>query len=133
MLYRLLADLIMIAHLVWVLFVLVVFVLTIRAFWRPSFWDRWVIRSVHAAGLLLTALVAILDEICPLTVWEFALRRRHDPSGDYPGSFVIGYLQKLLYPDVDPLVYLLPMYVIAGSSVLMYLIRPPASVWRWKK
>ena len=91
MFYRLLADLIMVAHLAWVGFVLVVFVMLIRAFWRPSLWDRWVSRTVHVVGLMLTALVAILNEICPLTEWEFALRRKYNPAGDYPGSVLFAW------------------------------------------
>src|SRR3989304_5567612 len=104
MLYRILADMIMLIHFAWILFMLWGFVLTIRAFWRPKIFERWLFRSIHLLGILLVLALEILNKYCPLTIWENALRRHYDPTTDYPGSFIMGHVEKLIYPDVSPLV-----------------------------
>jgi hypothetical protein len=131
MFYRILADVILVIHLAWILFVLYGFVLTVRAFRRPAFWERWLFRSIHLGGILLVATLELLGEYCPLTVWEFALRRKYNPAGDYPGSFVVGWIEKLVYPDVSSLVFLLPTYAIALFTLVMFLVKPPSRLWRW--
>jgi len=127
---RLLADFILIVHLVWIIFMLYGFALTVRAFWRPAFWDRWVFRTVHLGGILFVACLELLGRYCPLTVWEYGLRRSSDPGGVYPGSFVIGWIEKLIYPDVNPLIYLIPTYGIALFTLVMFVVKRPARIRR---
>ncbi len=127
---RILADLILVAHLAWILFMLYGFALTVRGFRRPAFWDRWLFRSIHLLGMLFVASLEILGKYCPLTVWEYALRRRYNPEGDYPGQFILGYIQRLVYPDIDPLLYLIPTYAIALFTLVMFVVRRPAKFRR---
>jgi hypothetical protein len=131
--YRILADVIFVVHLGWIIFMIYGFILTVRGFWRPTFWDRWVFRSIHLLGILFVAGIEILGQYCPLTVWEYALRRHYNPGGQYPHSFIIGYLEKLVYPDVSPLVFLLPTYTIALFTLVMFVVKPPSKFWSWKK
>lgn len=128
--YHIIADIILVVHLGWIIFMLYGFVLTVRAFWRPAFWDRWLFRSIHLGGIVFVAGLEILGKYCPLTLWENALRHRYNPANDYPGNFILGYIDKLIYPDVSPLVYLLPTYGIAIFTLVMFLVKRPAKFRR---
>ena len=123
---RLLADFILIAHLIWIVFMLYGFALTVRAFWRPAFWDRWLFRSIHLGGILFVAALELLGRYCPLTVWEYHLRW----GTDEPGYFVLDWIERMVYPDVSPLVYLLPTYAIALFTLIMFAVRPPSKFRR---
>ena len=130
MLHRILADTILIIHLAWIVFMLLGFVLTVRGFFRPAFFDHWLFRTIHLAGILFVALWEILGKYCPLTLWESGLRRHYNPDVDYPGSFIVGHIEKLIYPDVSPLVVIIPTIAIALFTLVMFVIRPPAKFRR---
>ncbi len=133
MLYRALADILMAAHFAWILFMLLGFALTLRALWRPKFFERWLFRSIHLIGILFVAALELLDKYCPLTIWENALRRHNDPDTDYPGSFIIGHIEKLIYPDVSPLVVVIPTIFIAVFTLTVFILRPPSKFRRKQK
>ena len=89
MIYRLLADLVFLAHLAFVLFV----VLGGIAVWRmPRL--AW----LHLPAVAWGALIEFAGWICPLTPWEQSLRRLAGDRG-YSGGFVEHYLTPLLYPE----------------------------------
>lgn len=89
MIYKLLADLISLAHLAFVLFV----VLGGIAVWRaPKL--AW----LHLPAVAWGALVELMGWICPLTPWEQSLRRLAGDGG-YSGGFVEHYLLPFLYPE----------------------------------
>ncbi len=130
MFYRVLADIFMVIHFAWIVFMLLGLVLTIRAFFRPAFFDRWMFRTLHLAGIMFVATLEALRMYCPLTLWENALRRHYDPSHEYPGSFIIGYLERLIYPDVSPVVLMIPTVMIALFVLAVFIIKPPAKFRR---
>ncbi len=123
---RLLADIILVVHLGWILFMLYGFALTVIALWRPTFWDRWLFRSIHLGGILFVATLELLGKYCPLTIWEYGLRR----GGADQGHFVLDWIERLVYPDVSPLVYLIPTYAIALFTLVMFVWRPPSKFRR---
>jgi len=125
MFYRILADALVVIHFVWIVFMLAGFALTVRAFWKPAFFDRWVFRTIHLAGILFVAALEILGKYCPLTVWENTLRHSYDPLQAYPGSFIVQYIAKLVYPEIDPLVLVIPTVFIAGFTLIAFVLRPP--------
>ena len=128
MLYRILGDILMVLHFAWIVFMLWGFVLTVRGFWRQAFWDRWVFRTIHVLGILFVAAMPLLDRLCPLTEWEYKLRVMYNPNAEYPGSFIVDWLERLIYPDVPIEVVLVPTFSIAGFILLMYIVRPPAKI-----
>jgi len=130
MAHNILADFILVIHLVWIVFMFYGFALTVRAFWRPAFWDRWIFRTIHLAGILFVASLELLHKYCPLTIWENALRQHGNPGTEYPSSFILGYIERLVYPNVSPLVYLLPTYGIALFTLVMFAVRLPAKLRR---
>lgn len=133
MVYRILADLLVVIHFGWIVFMLAGFALTIRGFWKPLFFDRWLFRTIHLAGILFVTALEILGKFCPLTIWENTLRRSYDPSHTYPGSFIIQYLVELVYPDIDPLILTIPTVGLAGFTLIVFVLRPPEKLrqaWR---
>ncbi len=139
MLYKILADLVVLIHFAWILFVLWGFILTVycsvsiyvlRAAKAKAktFFDRWIFRTVHLAGIIYVAVLTIFEKLCPLTILENILRQRYDPELTYPGSFVMHYILKIVYPEANFLIFVIPTIFIALFSTLMYIIRPPAKI-----
>ena len=89
MIYKLLADLVFIAHLAFVVFV----VLGGIAVWRKP-----KIAWLHLPAVAWGALIEFAGWICPLTPWEQSLRRLAGEKG-YSGGFVEHYLMPILYPE----------------------------------
>jgi len=103
--YSLLADLVLIVHLAFVLFVLCGGLLVLR--WR---WIAW----LHLPAAIWGAVVEFTGWICPLTPLENWLRVQGDSTG-YAGDFLSYYLLALLYPEglSRPIQLLLGILVIA--------------------
>jgi hypothetical protein len=129
-LYKILADTIVVFHFAWILFMLLGFILTLCGFCWKGFLDRWLFRILHLLGIAYVSALAIMGKYCPLTLWENTLRARYDSTLTYPGSFMIHYAEKLIYPDINPLMIRIPTTFIAVSTVVIFIIRPPARITR---
>jgi len=88
MLYSILADLVILTHLAFIVFVLFGGLLAIR--WR---WIPW----VHLPATAWGAAIEFLGWFCPLTPIENMLRRASGSTG-YSGDFVEQYLIPIIYP-----------------------------------
>ena len=128
--YRLLADLIVMIHSAWILFVLRGFILTLRGFLHKEFFERWLFRTLHLFGIAYVSILAMMGKYCPLTIWENTLRAKYDPRLTYPGSFMIYYVEKFVYPDINPLFIQIPTTFIAIFTVAVFIIRPPKKIKR---
>lgn len=128
MIHRILADLIVVMHFVWILFMLIGFVLTLLGFWWKNFFDKWVFRTLHLFGIVYVGLLAITGRHCPLTIWENALRARYEPDLTYPGSFIAYYIKTLVYPDINPFIILIPTIFIALFTISVFMLRPPERI-----
>lgn len=108
------------------------FVATIWGFFRTSFLDKWLFRTVHLAGIIYVSVLAIVGKqtraVCPLTIWEIALRAEHDPATAYSREFIIHYAEKLIYPDINPLIITLGTLFIAVFSIAAFIFKPPAKI-----
>lgn len=124
--YKLLADLIVVIHFIWIIFMLLGFLLTLQAFFYKRDFFKWFrFRIIHVLGIFYVALLSILGRYCPLTILENYLRSRYDPNLVYPGSFIIHYLEGLVYPQVNPLIILIPTGFIAVFTVFAFILKPP--------
>ena len=88
MLYRTAADAVVVAHIAFVLFVVLGGVLVDR--YRRLAW-------VHVPAVAWGVAIEWLGGICPLTPLENHLRQRGGATG-YHGDFIDKYLLPLLYP-----------------------------------
>jgi len=88
MLYGLMADLVLVAHLAFVVFVALGGLLVWR--WRRLAW-------VHVPVALWGAAIAVVGFTCPLTPLENQLQRLGGQAG-YQGGFIEHYVTAALYP-----------------------------------
>ncbi len=104
--YGLAADLVLVAHTSFVVFVILGLVLILAGGVRGWSWVKHPgFRLVHLLAIGFVAAQAWRAAICPLTALEMALRSR---AGDavYTGSFIAHWLESLLYYDI-------PLWVFA--------------------
>lgn len=130
MVYKILADIIVVIHFIWVLFMLVGFILTVAGFWWRGFFDKWLFRTLHMGGILFVGIMVALKQYCPLTLWENVLRAKYDPSLLYAGSCIVHYVQRLLYPDINPLIIRGVTTFIAFFTIVVFIIKPPEKIRR---
>ncbi len=139
MLHRILSDVVVVVHFLWIIFMVLGFVLTVRHFFRAyvlkrsiaqaeHFFDRWVFRTLHLSGIGFVVILMLLGRYCPLTVLENYFRAGYDPEAVYPGSFMIHYLELLIYPRVNPLAISVLTIIVAVFSTFVFVLRPPKKV-----
>lgn len=87
--YRVGADLVLITHFAFVLFVVGGGVLAIR-------WPR--VAWVHVPVAIYGAVIEFMGFICPLTPLENSLRHRGGEAG-YSGGFIDHYITATIYPS----------------------------------
>jgi hypothetical protein len=87
--YRVLADLVLVLHLGFVLFVVLGGLLVLR---RPA------LMALHIPAAVWGVLIEFTGWVCPLTPLENSLRVRGGELG-YSGGFIEHYIQPLLYPS----------------------------------
>jgi hypothetical protein len=119
MAYRLLADLVVLTHAGFVVFVVLGGLLALR--WRRA-------PLLHIPAALWGGWIEISGGICPLTPLENWLRERSGSRG-YAGGFIEHYLLPVLYPDglTRPVQYVLAAVVVV-ANVVVY-----AWVWRERR
>lgn len=88
----LLADIVLVIHLLWILFLVFGFVFALRGS---------KIAYVHLGGLLFALVLNAMGWYCPLTHVENALLLLHDGQSTYSTSFITRVVQKLIYPDIS--------------------------------
>lgn len=86
--YGLLADAVVVAHGLYILFVVFGALLALR--WS---WILW----LHAPAALWGAWVELAGRVCPLTPLENRLRRQAGAAG-YEGGFIETYVLPVIYP-----------------------------------
>lgn len=89
MLYPLLADVVVLIHLAFILFV----VLGAFLVWR---FPRLI--WLHLPAVIWAVLIELIGFVCPLTPLENHLRRLSGETG-YQGGFIEHYLLPIIYPD----------------------------------
>ena len=119
MLYGMLANAVLVAHLAFVLFVIFGGLLALR--WRRMVW-------LHLPALVWGVAIELLYLPCPLTGLENDLRRRSGEAG-YEGDFVEHYVTLLLYPGVGREVqFVLGLVLVAvNAAVYGFLMRRRAA------
>ncbi len=89
MVYRLLADLVVLIHALFIVFVILGAILALR-------WPR--IIPVHLLAVFWGALVEFMGWTCPLTPLENWARTQAGETG-YSGGFLERYLNAIIYPE----------------------------------
>ena len=104
-LYSFLADAILVIHFAFVVFVVVGFVLILVGLLARWSWiHNRLFRIAHLAAIGIVVVQAWFGQLCPLTIWENALRRRAGQS-DYSETFVEHWLHEILFYQAEPWIF----------------------------
>ncbi len=115
-LYGVLADLVVVAHFLFVLFVVLGGLLVLR-------WPR--VAYLHIPASVWGAGIELVGGICPLTPLENSLRQQAGSTG-YSGGFIEHYILPVLYPSAltRDIQLLLGVFVLAVNvAIYAYFVR----------
>ena len=113
---RLLADLALLVHGVWIVFIIC-----------GLYWARrrpW-LAGPHLASILVILALNLGGWYCPLTLLEAHLRGLSPGTGGYPGSFIFTYLDRLVYLR-------LPETWLRGLGAAWALLNLAGYAWLWR-
>ncbi len=129
--YRLLADSLVATHFLWILFMLTGFGLILAGMLFSKKILNWFwFRTLHLAGIVYVGALSLQGKLCPLTIWENQLRTKADPASTYSGSFIIHYIEKLVYPEVNPVLLQAATISLGVFTLLAYILAPPLRLKR---
>jgi hypothetical protein len=116
-----LADAIVVVHVLIVLFVLAgvpLVYLGVALHW--AWVRRWHWRVLHLAAIVFIASESLLGIACPLTVWEYALRGQRSSRG-----FIERLLDGILFYDAPPWMFTVAYVAFAALVVVTWIAVPP--------
>ena len=116
MIYRVLVDITIIIHFLWILFLIFGILFAIRGS---------KIAFLHISGLIFSLIINIFGWYCPLTHLENYFYKTSLSGTYYNGSFISYYLNRIIYLDV-PLSYIRIggiIFVIINTVVYIYLFK----------
>jgi polyferredoxin len=119
------ADAVLVAHGLFVAFVVVGQGLVLAGVWRGWAWVRSLrFRIAHLVSIGVVVLQAWLGVLCPLTVLENWLRLRAGEAA-YGTSFVQYWLHRVLFYDAEPWVFTAIYTAFGALVVATWLLAPP--------
>ena len=114
MAYKVLADIVVFVHFLWILF------LVVGVFWGIR---NQKVKVIHISGLAFAVIIQAFNWYCPLTDLEAWLRAKHDPTLSYTGSFITHYIEKIVYIELPPSLLFVLSILLGGISSWLYLKR----------
>jgi len=115
MFYRVAADFVVLIHFLWIIF------LIFGAFVGKKY---RAVKIFHIAGLGFAVVMQIFGWYCPLTHLEIWLRQRHDPLLAYSGSFIVYYVETLIYIELAPwIIFVLTLFLVSISAYIYSMRR----------
>lgn len=125
MLLKIGADIIVLIHFFWILFLF--------------FGAIWGVRSsrvkvFHLFGLFFAVLIQVLGWYCPLTHLEFWLRSKHNPGLVYIGSFIVHYVEKVVYLELSQTtIFIFTIFLcLFNTSIYLWKGKIPIAGYREK-
>lgn len=113
--YSIAADIVVLTHFLWIIF------LIFGAFWGRR---HRLVKIFHLSGIGFAVVMQIFGWYCPLTHLEIWLRRMHDPEMTYSGSFIIHYIEKLVYINIPARAIFIMTIFLALITAWIYLKKP---------
>ncbi|HEY3346253.1 MAG TPA: DUF2784 domain-containing protein, partial [Nitrospirota bacterium] len=114
MFYRILADITVSAHFLWILFLIF-----------GGLWGRRIkaVKIAHVSGLVFAFFINLLGIYCPLTYLETWLRTMFAPATAYSGSFISHYLERVIYLNLPPYGIFALTVILCAFNVWVYYRR----------
>lgn len=113
-----LADTLMYLHFLWAAFM--VLGLPIGLITRSRIF-RW----VHLVGMTVTAIIAVINAYCPLTILEESLRWSESAAMVHRGNFLARHLSNILYPGVKPWFIRVATIAWGAATIIAMVLIPP--------
>lgn len=124
-LWRGLADLVLVAHAAYVLFVVGGQALIVSGWIRGWEWTRRrAFRLLHLLAIILVMLEAWLGVSCPLTTLENFLRLQAGAAA-YENSFISHWLRRVIFYSAPEWIFTLIYEVFTVFVILTWLVYPP--------
>ena len=124
-LFQTLANAVLIAHVVFILFVVAGLLLVIVGGGLRWNWVRNLqFRLVHLAAIVFVVIESWLGAACPLTTLELWLRRMAG-QGFYDGDFIAFWFRRLFFFDAPAWVFTVGYSAFGILVVLGWLFYPP--------
>ncbi len=111
MFYKIAADMTVFVHLLWILFL---------AFGALLGTRNKTARIIHVSGLAFAIIIQVFDWYCPFTDLEVWLRSKHDPALSYKGSFIVHYMEKIVYLEVSRELIFVVTILLCGFNLWLY-------------
>src|SRR4030042_5455959 len=111
--YEILADLMVFFYFLWILF------LFFGVFWGIRYKT---VRLFHLFGLGFAFFIQLFDWYCPLTHLEVFFRAKHNPATNYSGSFIINYMEKIIYLQIPQFLILTATIFLCAVNLFLYLV-----------
>ncbi|WII72739.1 DUF2784 domain-containing protein [Bdellovibrio sp. 22V] len=121
-----LADIILYAHFLYVLGVVVPIPLIVIGARRGWSWIRnRTLRRIHFAMILIVVFESLIGMMCPLTVWEEALRKGDPAATDYSQGFIATWISRVMFFSFPPWIFTLQYLLVALLIWELYIWIPP--------
>jgi hypothetical protein len=111
MIHKVLVDLSVLFHFLWILFIVFGIIFALK---------RSRLAWFHLGGLLFSLFLNILGWYCPLTYLENYLRRSCEEGGTYSSSFIIHYLEPIIYPDLPEMLIRIGEILFVSLNLVVY-------------
>ncbi len=112
MIYKILADSVVLIHFLWIVF------LFFGVFWGIK---NKVVKIFHLSGLAFAFIIQVFDWYCPLTHLEVWLRSKHTSALTYTGSFIIHYVEEIVYVELSRTLILVLTITLCALNTWLYL------------
>lgn len=124
--FDLLADFVVLIHFLYVLFAVggLIVILIGATFGWAAARNPW-FRIVHLIAVGLVALEAVAGIICPLTDWEYDLRRMGGGRMEENLSFVARLVRLIIFYDLPQWVFTVVHIVFGVLVALTFILFPP--------
>lgn len=108
------ADITVVIHFLWIIFLMFGVLIGRKYLW---------VKRVHIFGIAFAIVLQVFGWYCPLTYLEIWLRELHDPTQSYSGSFIIYYVERMVYIDLPPWTVLVLTIILAIVTAWIYFPR----------
>ncbi len=112
MFYKILADITVLIHFLWIIFLFL-----------GGIWGRrsGLVKIFHLSGLAFALIIQTFDWYCPLTYLEVWLRAKHSPDLTYAGSFIINYVERIVYIEISHSIILIVTLLLVALNLWIYI------------
>lgn len=129
MIYRIVADIVVVIHFAYVSFVLLGLLATLVGWGLKWNWvrNRW-FRGIHLTMIAIVVAESWAGITCPLTTWENEFRSAAGQNS-YNGDFVAHWLHDAMFFDMSPWMFTVAYSLFGGLVLLTLFFVPP----KWRK